>query len=267
MKKEELKLVKEYCNKKTVVTRKELEEFILSNFSKRKKENLGFYIFDLTRANIIYQLNNNLYKYTGEKKDFTIKTKGIINNIFELLYEDYLNLDMCIWQTSIVYEFMNLQPYKNYIFVEVDKFAIDNIYIKLKHKFQNVLPKSIFNINDQLLVNDEIILVSNFIKESPVEKKSKRNKIGYNEHYSTSTIFPSPKIEKILVDLYCDNSLLMFDKYGELKNIYESILNSYKVNFTKLFRYAKVRNVKEEIEKYIKTLINFNVERGEFFDK
>jgi len=266
MRKDELKLIEEYCISKNVITRNELKQFILVHLPNRNINNFRFYILDLKINNIIYQLQTNIYKYCGYKKDFEFTIDEYLNKIWDYIVEEYPDLNICIWQTTSVYNYMNLQPFKNYIFVEVDKFAIDEIYDLLKLNYHNVLPKFFLDLKGLISHEDNLIIIKNLIDKAPITKGYGFSMISHSKHTESKSVFPSPKIEKLLVDLYCDKTLMMFEKKGELKNIYENILKLYKVDFTKLLRYAKIRNVREDIRLYIENIIRFNIDIGEFND-
>jgi len=270
MKKSELKFIEHFCKNKDIITKNEIKQFISNHFPDRDIKNIYFYIFDLKRSNIIYQLQTNIYKYCGIKKDFTFTNDRFLNELWEKVILEFSCLDICIWQTSEIYNFMNLQPFKNYIFIEVEKFAVIKVYELLKPMYNNIILKSQYINNDYITFNDfndNVIIVSNLIDKAPVNKNYSTSKIGYNNYYGKITIFPSPKVEKLLVDLYCDKLLMMFNKNGELRNIYENILKLYKVDFTKLLRYAKNRNAEVDIRYYITNNVNFNIDRGEFDDQ
>lgn len=264
VKKEHLLLIKKYCEEKNIVTNSELKQFISHFIPELNIKNISFYIFDLKKSNIIYQLQTNTYKYCGKRKNFQVTITDYLIQIWQDIIDSFPNINMCIWQTSSVYDFMNLQPFKNYIIIEVEKFAINMVYSILFKKYDNVILKSKIDNNEIMRIIDNHIIVSNLIDRAPIEKRYSFSRIGYNQFYNGHTPFPSPKVEKLLVDLFCDDPLLMFSKSSELVNIYENILKSYKVDFTKMFRYAKSRNSVEDIKRFIENKIYFSIEEGEF---
>lgn len=56
-----------------------------------------------------------------------------------------------------------------------------------------------------------------------------------------------PTLEKILVDLYCDDKVYFAFQGHQLSNIYRVAAARYALNFSRLFAYAKRRSREDEI--------------------
>jgi hypothetical protein len=60
-----------------------------------------------------------------------------------------------------------------------------------------------------------------------------------------------PTLEKVLVDLYCDDKLFFAYQGHQLVKIYEACFDKYFINFSKLFNYAKRRKREEAIKGFL----------------
>jgi hypothetical protein len=73
---------------------------------------------------------------------------------------------------------------------------------------------------------------------------------------------PSPKLEKILVDIFVDGDKFYYFQGEELTRIFESVFSTYWINEKTLFRYAGRRMVGEKLRQFIRE--HTQVELSEF---
>jgi hypothetical protein len=264
MTKYELNTIKEYCDKKQLLTKYDIEDFILTNFSNRKKSLMRFYIFDLLRKNVVYRLNSYYYKSCDKLVAFEYKYIDIDESIKENIEKRFPELDACIWSTNFLSNFMNLQPYILYTFVEVNSFYTEIVYDYLKTIFKNIL----INPNKDDLYHygkgEDLVIVRKLQIRAPLEKPF-NGLVGINNHltYNNSRVFKQT-IEKLIVDIFVDKEKI--NLYSEHDLIIYGFLKVYLVNFKKLFRYASYRGIENDIKNYIKNCIRFDVEKGVFYD-
>jgi hypothetical protein len=136
--------------------------------------------------------------------------------------------DILVWETEWLHTFMVHQPAFSMLIVEVEKEAIHAVFELLREKRLDVYIYSRKVGNDYYLSSNSII-IKPFLREAP---KMKINKIVV------------PKIEKILVDLFFEEGLMVTYQGQELINIYSNIFNHFSVNTTTLLRYARHRTIK-----------------------
>ena len=60
-----------------------------------------------------------------------------------------------------------------------------------------------------------------------------------------------PTLEKILVDLFCEEKLFFAYQGQQLVKIYEACLDKYSINFSRLFNYAKRRKRDEALKSFL----------------
>jgi hypothetical protein len=262
MTKTEIEIIKDYCSKKQLMTKNEIENFIIETFPNRKDSLMRFYMFDLFNNNVIYRLNSKYYKFCNDLINFDYQNTKTDEMITKKIEERFPEMETCVWSTLFLSNFMNLQPYVSYTFIEVDSLYVEILFDYLKNIYENLL----INPNEKELYyytkGSNPIIIRPLVKRAPLEKPYS-NSIGGNRNIKTviSKVF-RVTIEKIIVDIFIDKDKI--NLYSEWDSIITCILKTYSINFQKLFSYAKYRNVEEEIQYFLNDCINFNTEKGEF---
>jgi hypothetical protein len=132
------------------------------------------------------------------------------------------------------------QPFKFNLIVEVEKDAAESVFHFLKEKYKNVyLNPNAETYQNYIAGKTDSIIVKSMVSESPMQEISP---------------IITPTIEKILVDIYCDNVIYAAFQGREMQNIYRNVFKKYTVNVSTLFRYALRRGKKEEIETFVERL-------------
>ncbi len=75
--------------------------------------------------------------------------------------------------------------------------------------------------------------------------------IGEAPCHQNGTSMKVPKLEKLLVDLFCDDALLVAYKGGSQQTIFENALTRYDINFKTLFAYAERRKKEAALKTYL----------------
>jgi hypothetical protein len=84
---------------------------------------------------------------------------------------------------------------------------------------------------------DDAVVIKPAISRSPIQLVKK---------------IPVPTLEKILVDIFCDETIFYFYKGTELINIYNYALKKYAINFTVLLNYAGRRKRSEALKIFMR---------------
>lgn len=178
----------------------------------------------------IYKLSSNIYKF-GSKKVFSIKKSMANIDIVNEINNNY-DIDFVIWNISILNEWLNHLINSSIVILEVEKDYLEFIFEHLKGKF-NILINPSKNEIYNYSTNDTIVLKP-LISKAPINHKEK-----------------TPKIEKIIVDIFLDKIVNCFYESNERIGIYEQIFEIYSVNYKTLFAYAKRRHIYKEFKEYL----------------
>lgn len=224
-------------------SQKDLYDFFTRSVKKKSEADFLWYIYELKDKNIIKTIASDVYQLHHLKKTFAPFINDTLKSVSGILSKDFTLLNTCIWTTEWLNEFTIHQSIRPYTFIEVEDSACESVFYHLRDKgFKNVFLKP-----DALLMNryvsesDNPIVILKLLSRSPLMSL----KIG-NE--SAVTV---PKLEKILVDLYCDDILFPAYKGHEQDQIFQRILKNYIVDFTTFFAYAERRKRKTFIMNYL----------------
>lgn len=220
-------------------TSKELFEIYQNKEPKLNESTFRWRVYNLKKSGLIESSRKGVFKLRA-KDDFKPLIDISTKEIFKEIKGKYPYIDISIWETKWLTNFMLHQTFKNIIIIEVDKVAASAIYSFLQLIKDDVyLNPSKVEIEKYLNIKDNYYIVKNRIIEAPTKK------------YDDITI---PRIEKILVDLLAENELFNSYQGAELQNIFKNILSEYSINLSTLNRYSKRRNIKNEIDAYIERI-------------
>ncbi len=158
--------------------------------------------------------------------------------IYNKLIAEFPFVDVCIWNTKILNEFMQHQSGSFQIIIEVEKEVTQSVFYFLKELNYPVFIEPTEEIIDKYLPMDkEAIIIKSLVSESPLQ-----------EINNVKTI----TIEKLLVDIFSDTVVFTAQQGAELSTIFNTAFDKYTVNQSKMLRYASRRRKKETFAKYIK---------------
>lgn len=134
------------------------------------------------------------------------------------------------------------QPGRFYILVEVEKDAAQSVFFYLKeHKTPVFIEPTEDFIEKYFPDQQETIIVKSLVSEAPLQTINNIN---------------IPTIEKILVDIFCDDIIFAAQQGSEMKTIFLEALSKYTVNESRIMRYADRRRKKESFREYLNSISN-----------
>jgi len=236
----EKKLIEEFKDRSSF-TREELFEFFRYFEPDLKESTFGWRIYDLKNKDIVKSLMRGLYvisykpKYSPEISPPLFKVANIIGKQFE-------SINYCLWETNWLNEFSQHQSNKQMIIVEIEKEFMESLYYDLKDSLKSdvYLNPDEHTINYYISESNHPIIIKKLLTRSPIRKRTeKRLKLHI------------PQLEKILVDLFAEERLFYLYQGAELVHIFENVIKSYSIDYTKLFSYAKRRERDESIKEFL----------------
>ncbi len=220
-------------------TRKELKKFYEGQGENPSDLNLNVRISRLKEKGVISSFRRGLY-ILNQKKQFEPEVDKILRTVSNNIQKEFPFLTYSVWTTGWLNELMTLQLLREIYVLEVESGSEENVFRTMKENFSlRVFLKPSENEWEKYgASNVQNMLINSMISESP--QKTFRG-------------VPVAKLEKILVDLYCDKfwkSIFV----SELENIYSEACTLYALNFSTLLSYAARRGKRNEIAKYIRSL-------------
>ncbi|SNR68179.1 DUF6577 family protein [Lutibacter flavus] len=221
--------------------REELYGFYLDFEPNLKESTFGWRIYDLKKKDIIKTIGRGLYVISYKPKYKPVLSENVFK-IASKTNERFEDIKYAIWETQWLNEFSQHQTSNQMIIVEAEKEFAESLYYYLN---DNMKMDFFFNPDDkeiQFYISESTIpvVIKRLVTRAPIQKiKNKK------------TVVPIATIEKIMADIFADEDLYHFYQGSEMVNIYEKIIDTYSINFTKLFSYAKRRKKEQEIKQFI----------------
>ncbi len=164
-----------------------------------------------------------------------------LKSIYKKIQKEFPFLKVCIWNTSVLNEFMIHQPGRFYIIIEVEKDAAQSVFFFLKESKYPVFIEPTIEIIEKYMPDEkEVLIVKSLVSEAPLLRLNGINTVS---------------IEKILVDIFCDDIIFSAQQGSEMRTIFNEAFGKYSVNETRMLRYADRRRKKESFNNYLKTKI------------
>ena len=134
------------------------------------------------------------------------------------------------------------QPGRFYILIEVEKEATRSVFFFLKEAKYSVFLEPTKDLLEKYLPEEkEVFIVKSLVSEAPLQ-----NIKGIN----------TASIEKMLVDIFCDDIIFSAQQGSEMRTIFKEALSKYSINESRMFRYADRRRKKESFNKYLNSISN-----------
>jgi hypothetical protein len=218
---------------------------LLNKASAMKESTFHWKLYEFTQKGILEKVGHGKYKL-GERKIFkpilneeTIEIYQKTSTLFPQNIENPIRF--CCWHTSVLNELMNHQPVRFFTLIETEKEVTDSVFHLLREQYTDVfINPTTKEINNYIVGKQGVIVIKNLKTEAPMQ---------VIEHIPTITI------EKMLVDIYCEEKLFVTYQEPERETIFRNAFENYVINESKLFRYARRRcSLKkfEEFQRYVK---------------
>lgn len=209
---------------------------------KVKDTTINWRVYTLVQTGVLSRVGRG--KFTlGEGRNFVPPVSNRLKTLYSKLHKQFPYLQICIWHTSVLNELMLHQPGRFYTLVEVEKDAVENVFYSIKaHKSNIFLNPSAEILSRYATGAQEITIVKSLVSEAPMQNV---------QGVQTTTI------EKILVDIFCDETIFAAQQGGEMQFIFREAYNRYTIQESRMLRYADRRRRKESFDKYLNKVSKF----------
>ena len=235
-----------FSEKETFST-KDLESFYKSENPDITSTTINWRIRQLVEKGIIKRIGYGLYS-TGKSRKFVPHLDQTQRELFKELKTDFPYSNLCIWNTSILNRFMLHQPFRFMTLVEADTDTVQSVFYKLQEKDSTVFLGTDYDMIDRYGFSEKhIMIVKLLVSEAPTQE---------TDGVITVTL------EKILVDLFCDEIIFSTYQGNERSIIFKNAFDDYTLNQNKILRYAQRRGKREEMKEYLNYLGVLKIKTG-----
>jgi len=216
----------------------DLFSFIQKEFPGVAGKTINWKINQLKSKGILSHISRGIYSLK-KKNEYSPELSPYLKRIYNKVNKEFPFVNMCIWDSRWLNEFMVHQIFRYYIVVETEKDATESVFNALTGISKKVFLNPDKEIYQRYIINyDEVLIAKSLISEAPLHKIEKIN---------------VPSIEKLLIDCLIDVDLFAAQQ-DELDNIYQTVFRKYSVNLNKMRRYARRRDQLTELENRIEQL-------------
>ncbi len=233
--------VAHHFKNKPVFDTKDIMALYLRTEKNVKPTTLNWRIHALVQLGVIQRVGRG--KFTLEKDiSFSCEVSALMKSIYIKLKKEFPFTGFCIWNTDVLNEFMVHQPAHFYLLIETEREAMDAVFYFLREMKKPVFFNPTEDFLDKYAYHEnDVMIVRPIVSEAPTE---------IVEDVNTATL------EKILVDIFCDNDLFHAQQGSELRTIFNEAFSKYAVNINKMLRYANRRAKKNSLIEFLETIPN-----------
>jgi len=213
--------------------------FYMKDEPQIKITTVNWRIYNLVQRGILDRIGRGKLAL-GKGRKYLPEISAKLKSIYSKLKKEFPFLEICIWNTSSLNEFMVHQPGRFFILIEVEKEATQSVFFFLKTAKYPVLVEPTNEIIEKYLSEDkENIIIKSLVSEAPVQVISGLKTVT---------------IEKMLVDIFCDETVFSAQQGYEKRTIFVEAMNKYSVNENRMLRYADRRRKKESFHDYLNSI-------------
>jgi len=201
-------------------------------------------LYALERRDQIIPVEAGVYRFSNGHttphvlKKFVPSFSAELHQIAHAVKTEFPYADYLIWETRLIHEFMLHQPGQSRFILETDKEVSESVFNFLNGRFVN----RVFLRPDWLTFERYILTRPDSILITPLFTQSPRQKVED---------VPTPKLEKILVDVFANEEIFYIFHGEELAHIFEAVFERYQVSQKAIFRYAQRRKMDQKIRQFI----------------
>lgn len=201
-----------------------------------KQTTINWRVFALIDKGVLTRIGRGKF-ILGETKIYFPEGSTKLKTVYNKLKKEFPYVEICIWNTSIINEFMIHQPGVFNFIIEAEKEVTHSLFYFLKEIKYPVFVEPTSDILDKYLpIDKEAFIIKPLVSESPTQIVN-----------GITTI----SIEKLLVDIFCDDIIFSAQQGAEMRTIFNEVFSKYTVNQSKMLRYANRRRKKEAFQEYL----------------
>ena len=226
---EEAELMTAFSGSRTV-QRSDLRNFFEQHSQAGTDQAFRRFLYRLEKHQVItptgagsYEIHDHVSPEASRKKRFSPTWSLELIQISDAFGKAFPYAQYTLWETRVLHEFMQHQPGQNFYILDTEKDVCESAFIFLSGVYSGrvFLEPDRITMERYVLPHPDSILVNRFVTESP-------RKVIHG--------VPSPKLEKILVDLFAEEDIFYYFQDGELVHIFEDAFSTCLISVKTLFR-------------------------------
>lgn len=223
----------------TVFDKQQFREIVRSIFPDYKEYSISWLLNKLKEEKVLVSVGKGKYirqeAQGKEKRVYKYMHSDEYFDVEKSITQEFPLVTFQMWEFIQFNEFVNHQLSKNILIVEVENMLENAVFEYLRDQYMHVLLCPGIDEFYRYRSEETTIVILKLVSEAPKP----------TENHS------SP-LEKLLVDLFTNKFAGKLIQRSEYRAILEDSFKKYLIDETKLFRYARRRNVDIQIREFIK---------------
>lgn len=202
----------------------------------------------LVNRGFVQRVGRNAYCVASDRlREYKHEYSILAQDVARVIKQNHPYMSFVVFETVQLNEFINHQIGRNTVFVFSENDVIDFLFDTLKNEYPGkvILTPSIKAFH-QYRDDDSIVLVK-LVSEAPKDQN----------------VIWAETIEKMLVDIMAERLIRETFSESEYVSIYETAFQKYIIDESKVFRYAKRRNVANKLKDFLKENTNVKLKMEE----
>jgi len=220
----------EYCSIDEIVA------FIESQGENTPRKTIIWNVNDLVRQGKAVRIGRGVYGFISKKR-FKPEMSEETRRACSILQKQFKYLVVTVTDSGMLGQFMNLQPFSTVVVIETRKSAVSSVLSELRRGGVDAYAKRDYAKLKRYVVSSQPFLVRTELVVNP--------SLIQEENYRSSNL------EKLLVDIVCDDDIYGQYQGEELINIYSNATDRYAVNYSQMLKYATARKKKAVVQKML----------------
>lgn len=230
---------------RSFITKDELLKYFRRKEPDLKETTFRWRVYQLRESRILMPVKRGLYQLcaTRNKQPFNPPFSRRLLNLYRIYFRSFKMAGCALWSTEWLGQLMNLQPANSFVVFEIEKELTHPLFFYLQQKRIDAFLEPTYEMmRDYVLQKKNPVIVRQLLSRAPIQ--------------TTTNGFPIASLEKILIDLFCDQELFIPFQGSELKNIYTNAWTTYSINLSVLLNYARRRRREKDLIEFIKKNVN-----------
>lgn len=191
---------------------------------------------DLIRQGKAVRVGRGVYGFMPMKR-FSPVLSETARRVCSVLHDKFRYLVVTVTDSAVLGQFMNLQPFSTIVVLETKKTATGAVLSALRKEEVDAYAKSDYKKLEHYFSTPQLFLVRPELSVNPILTQKGNIRIS--------------SLEKILVDLVCDDDIYGQYQGEELRNIFQGSTNGYAINYSQMLKYAAARKKKDSVQEML----------------
>jgi hypothetical protein len=207
----------------------DITAFVDTPDRKASRKTVIWNVNDLVRQGKVTRVGRGAYAFMP-KTLFRPAISETAQKVCSLLGDRFKYLDVTVTDSGTLGQFMDLQPFATVVVIEAKKSATGAVLSALRRERVDAYAKKDFTRLERYVSSSQPVVV--------------RPELAVNPNLPKKNNVRTADLEKILVDLVCDEDIYGQYQGAELQNIYRNATEMYAVNYSRMLKYAAARKKK-----------------------